>query len=347
MPNIFHDGGENDVEGYTACFLHDFFATPGTYFPAEEPDNDIIHRIEIITQNDTSLNRYIPEIRNTARDIFTELYQNQSLLTNDTLSEFYDSLLVTTDGKLELIQLHHSMMDTLQESSYNDYSKIESWLEDNLAIVDSCISMNNSLNTSGDQLASSEKIFNSILFSHEKEKAEFQMDLVAFIGNSINPDSTALAILDSTISIPSLLLWQKDTITTISEHCPYEWGEIVFKARAARAMFDTTSVIFNLCELSEPTASSRISAPKENKSVINNVIKVYPNPFNNNLTIKGLTDGEYKFNLFDVSSRLIYETKFSGEEEIHLSTSQIQPGIYFVEIISSSGKRILTDKLIK
>jgi hypothetical protein len=76
-------------------------------------------------------------------------------------------------------------------------------------------------------------------------------------------------------------------------------------------------------------------------------VKISPNPFNNFLTISGLTDGEYIIRLFDMSSRLIYETKFSGEEEIQLSTSQIQPGIYFVEIISSSGKRILTDKLIK
>jgi hypothetical protein len=113
--------------------------------------------------------------------------------------------------------------------------------------------------------------------------------------------------------------------------------DIIFPPLTAQSVYYLIDNI-SLTEIVDTTSIGNIIKAK---------IKIYPNPFNNFLTISGLTDGEYIINLFDVSGRLIYETKFNGEEEIHLSTSQIQPGIYFVEIISSSGKRILTDKLIK
>ncbi len=76
-------------------------------------------------------------------------------------------------------------------------------------------------------------------------------------------------------------------------------------------------------------------------------VKISPNPFNNFLTVSGLTDGEYIIKLFDMSSRLIYETKFKGGNAIQVSTEHIQNGAYFLEVSSINGNRIITEKIIK
>jgi hypothetical protein len=76
-------------------------------------------------------------------------------------------------------------------------------------------------------------------------------------------------------------------------------------------------------------------------------IKIYPNPFDKFISINGLNEEDYIVKFYDLSSRLIYETRIKGIENIQISTEHIQNGAYFLEVSSINGKRIITEKIIK
>jgi len=86
---------------------------------------------------------------------------------------------------------------------------------------------------------------------------------------------------------------------------------------------------------------------KTGKGLINdpNNISVFPNPANDNATIRG--KGISLAEIYTINGRMLYNQKFSGLEEVHLlNTGSIPDGVYFVKIFHSKGSGFVTRKML-
>ena len=62
--------------------------------------------------------------------------------------------------------------------------------------------------------------------------------------------------------------------------------------------------------------------------------QVYPNPFNSNLTIKTENESKSTVKIYSADGKLIVSSEFNAEK-IHLNTSTLANGIYFLHIFSN------------
>lgn len=83
---------------------------------------------------------------------------------------------------------------------------------------------------------------------------------------------------------------------------------------------------------------------KQNPSRGNLEVTVYPNPVNEQLTIKGITKGAI-IQLFDITGREVYHSTASYSFE-EINTSALSPGTYILQLRDKEGNRV-TKKLIK
>ena len=79
----------------------------------------------------------------------------------------------------------------------------------------------------------------------------------------------------------------------------------------------------------------------EIKTTTENLIRVFPNPFQNQLFIEGITNGTIE--IFDVSGRLI----FTSIIEPIVGVADMNTGIYFVVLKNENGEVIETNKMTK
>jgi dienelactone hydrolase len=79
-------------------------------------------------------------------------------------------------------------------------------------------------------------------------------------------------------------------------------------------------------------------------TLTNNVIKVYPNPMNDYVTITGMTGMTYQVKIHDGNARMISDQTFTTSTTIE--TSGLAQGTYFYAIIQA-GKVIGSGKIIK
>jgi hypothetical protein len=83
----------------------------------------------------------------------------------------------------------------------------------------------------------------------------------------------------------------------------------------------------------------------------NSSLKVYPNPFNNTLSIEVSNDqnGSANLSLIDITGK-VFESRtvnlINGKNTFELDNLNLQPGIYFVQVAYSNGKRFST-KIVK
>jgi len=70
-------------------------------------------------------------------------------------------------------------------------------------------------------------------------------------------------------------------------------------------------------------------------SAINNDIKIYPDPANEQVTIEMKQKGTYAITITDVMGRLIYKAKYVDKDEIDIKGWQ--RGLYYVQAISENG----------
>jgi len=78
-----------------------------------------------------------------------------------------------------------------------------------------------------------------------------------------------------------------------------------------------------------------------NENEIQNV-RIYPNPFDNELVIE--SDGIGEISLFNVSGQVVFTKKFDSESSVTLNCSGMNAGVYFVRITTNNGgttKRII------
>ncbi len=77
---------------------------------------------------------------------------------------------------------------------------------------------------------------------------------------------------------------------------------------------------------------------------LNNLVSLYPNPFNNQLSIKNTSVSDLNINVLDITGKTIINQQ-SNSEVIELNTSELNNGIYFVRIMS--GNLVATYKIVK
>jgi hypothetical protein len=112
---------------------------------------------------------------------------------------------------------------------------------------------------------------------------------------------------------------------------------IIFPPLTAQSVYYLIDNI-SLTEIVDTTSIGDINKAK---------IKIYPNPFDRFFTINGLDEVDYNIKFYDLSSRLIYETRIKGTNNMQINTEHIHKGAYFLEISTIGGNRILTEKIIK
>ena len=77
-------------------------------------------------------------------------------------------------------------------------------------------------------------------------------------------------------------------------------------------------------------------------SVLNNLIKVYPNPVSEVLNIEVSGQLNFKYSLFDLNGKLI--TTATNEETIKLNS--FSKGIYLLEILDLKTNQKVTEKIV-
>ena len=107
---------------------------------------------------------------------------------------------------------------------------------------------------------------------------------------------------------------------------------------AGKEVFVTNFKDFNLVDLS--------INDQDNQNYKKDKILVYPNPFDNQLTIKRNSNEVIKeVRLYDLLGKIIF-TKKINNQEVKLSTEQLKQGVYLLQTITTDNK-IYTNKLIK
>lgn len=80
-------------------------------------------------------------------------------------------------------------------------------------------------------------------------------------------------------------------------------------------------------------------------AVSTQIIKLYPNPANDQITIKG-EEVINSYHVFTLRGELVLANQNIAVSRINLSIADLQSGIYFVQTQSNNGVRTIT-KLIK
>jgi hypothetical protein len=92
-----------------------------------------------------------------------------------------------------------------------------------------------------------------------------------------------------------------------------------------------------------PIGSSCPAALGEDELTKNNLLSIYPNPFNDNLYI-GNTSGRYvDLAIYDMNGKILISDVLMGNKEI--STSAFAPGIYIYEMLSDN--KVTRGKIVK
>ena len=118
----------------------------------------------------------------------------------------------------------------------------------------------------------------------------------------------------------------------------------------ADGTYTITQIVTNSCGSDTTTQTITVIVTNEQITMLNSQIKIYPNPFNQKISI--LSHSEIKSVSFtdvlgkqlDVKINLINPIAI-GSKNIIISTENIVQGIYFIRIETSTGK--FTHKIIK
>ncbi len=133
------------------------------------------------------------------------------------------------------------------------------------------------------------------------------------------------------------------TIDTIGGHGIYRNASSVFRASRASCFFK--SIFCNNCSNLYSTDSIPVNCSNPlgvNEFNFDTNIKVYPNPFENSFSIKGI-DANLDVTIYNCFGRLVYRDKINnGTIEIDLI-----PGIYFLDIKQIDSNKSFMTKLIK
>ena len=73
------------------------------------------------------------------------------------------------------------------------------------------------------------------------------------------------------------------------------------------------------------------------KSKLNDFLNIYPNPFNNNLTVKNTSNTTLSISVIDINGKVVI-SQSSNLEKIDLNTSELVNGVYFLNIKNENSE---------
>jgi hypothetical protein len=160
-------------------------------------------------------------------------------------------------------------------------------------------------------------------------------------------NSFANYTLDGSRALHNLLIANNTcselTVDTLGEHGIFRNTNSVFRAQRASCFFKSVFCA-NCSNLyttdSIPSNCSTSSSVDENN--FSSVIKVYPNPFENSISIEGM-EGTSDITLFNRFGQVVY----MGEKNKGTIQIDLKPGIYFLNINQIESNLSFTTKLIK
>lgn len=133
------------------------------------------------------------------------------------------------------------------------------------------------------------------------------------------------------------------TIDTTGGHGIYRNASSVFRASRASCFFK--SIFCNTCSDFYTTDSipSNCSTPLSVDDLnFDSTIKVYPNPFENSFSIKGI-DGILEITIYNCFGQIVYKDELSNG----IIQTDLMAGIYFLNIKQLETNKSFTTKLIK
>jgi hypothetical protein len=98
------------------------------------------------------------------------------------------------------------------------------------------------------------------------------------------------------------------------------------------------------CEVKSNTIIADSTLSIQNNSLLNSILKIYPNPSNSTFIIQLPDLHSFSLSIIDITGRTVYTNK-NATGTITIDCSNFNAGVYFVKAINE--KTVLTDKLIK
>ena len=80
-----------------------------------------------------------------------------------------------------------------------------------------------------------------------------------------------------------------------------------------------------------------------NQDAISSEFSIAPNPFNNELTIKGTQEPISEIVITDVLGQVFLQNRYNHLQEVNLELNNLAAGIYFVNINNNTSRKIIKD----
>jgi hypothetical protein len=143
-----------------------------------------------------------------------------------------------------------------------------------------------------------------------------------------------------------------DALETIANLCSYKYGNAVYQARALLNIVTYGSQSFedDNCDEKDGNRFGNFDNEGQGITVTENIVaNLFPNPNNGSFVlsydIKKETD--VKLIMTDIAGRLVYKTSLDILNDLkQINTSDLQSGIYFVQLVNQNNKLLWTDKVI-
>ncbi len=94
------------------------------------------------------------------------------------------------------------------------------------------------------------------------------------------------------------------------------------------------------------TSGPCIKLALENSEYSSDKLSVYPNPFNDHLTIDRLPNEILSFEIYDINGRLIFQDNEYTTGSITINTADIKPGLYLLRVRDTDSGQTITSKII-
>lgn len=302
------------------------FANSYSSIGSDETPKDLL---KMINTEDTLYTPYKDRLLQIAkRKLYAYILRDSAASVNDTLAAFIDSMAGSPEADFE--DAYFLLEQAQERDSVFDIRTDLAKLTTKLSKLNSANASITSISTSDEALLR-ERRFAEIVLSGEIMRTQWDKYAMDRMYAGDNPDSLAHVLNDSLAYWSTFTQAQKDTLIAMAWSCPFEWGNVIIRARGAASSFDTSIFYMNLCEIYFEE-SARLSAHQKNKK--EEEIRIFPNPSQGSFTID-LIGGIADMRLFSTTGQLLMNRKIISIETISLEN--IASGTYLIEVVSETG----------
>jgi hypothetical protein len=181
---------------------------------------------------------------------------------------------------------------------------------------------------------------------------------------TVNPEPNKAPVAnagkDTSIALPSVsaILSGGSSADTDGTIAGYSWKEISGPSTAV--ILRTGSVVTEVNGLQEgdyvfelqvtdnagASATARIKVSVVNNFRYSQFFKLYPNPATSSINFQYIDDktGKLRISAYDVNGKLVIDEEFSKDQSLitkELNISKLTPGMYYLEIRQSDGKKLI------